>query len=111
MAKNRAEWASGHRQLTRIGLSQTAAEGNSFQWRCNQGIIAINLRAIWEMSAKLLPARDTLFPLYGSNQSPFCVPVVSSTGAASFGAALHFPSLTIKGQRGDHVLAPGFIGH
>ena len=41
--------ASGHRQLTRIGL-QTAA--NSFQWRCNQGIIAINLRVIWEMSVK-----------------------------------------------------------
>ena len=33
---------------------QTAAEGNSFQWRCNQGIIAINLRAIWEMSDKNL---------------------------------------------------------
>ena len=53
MAKNRAEWASGHRQLKESGY-QTAAEGNSFQWRCNQGIIAINLRAIWEMSDKNL---------------------------------------------------------
>ena len=46
MAKNRAEC----QLLAPPTDKNRAMKGNSFQWRCNQGIIAINLRAIREMS-------------------------------------------------------------
>ncbi len=40
--------ASGHRQLTKIGLSDGCG-GNLFQRRCKLGTIAMNLNVIWEM--------------------------------------------------------------
>ena len=53
MAKNRAEWASGHRQLTRIGLSDGCG-GELIPVAVQSGYHRINLRAIWEMSDKNL---------------------------------------------------------
>ncbi len=49
MMKNRAEWASGHGQLTNIRLSDGCG-GKPFQRRSNLGTIAMDLKPIWEMS-------------------------------------------------------------
>ena len=52
MVKNWVDWASGHRQLTKIGLSGTLRR-QSIPTRFDLGTIAMNLKVIWEMSAEL----------------------------------------------------------
>ncbi len=49
MMKNRAEWPSGHDQITKIGLSYGCGE-ETIITRCNLGMIAMNLKVIWKMS-------------------------------------------------------------
>ena len=51
LVENWAEWASGHGQLTKIGLSDSCG-GETITTRCNFGMIAMNLEVIWEMSDK-----------------------------------------------------------
>ncbi len=51
MVENWAEWASGHGQLTKIGLSDSCG-GETITTRCNLGMIAMNLKVIRGMSAK-----------------------------------------------------------
>jgi hypothetical protein len=51
MVENWAEWASGHGQLTKIGLSDSCG-GETITTRCNLGVIAMDLKVIWEMSVK-----------------------------------------------------------
>ena len=45
------KWASGRGQPTKISY-RTVAEGKPLQWRRVLFIIAMNLKAIWEMSVK-----------------------------------------------------------
>ncbi len=51
MAENMEKWPSGHGQLTKIRLSEGAG-GTTINRRRNLGMIAMDLKAIWEMSAK-----------------------------------------------------------
>ncbi len=51
MTENMGKWPSGHDQLTKIGLSYGRG-GETIITRCNLGTIAMNLKVIWETSAK-----------------------------------------------------------
>ncbi len=50
--ENWAEWASGHGQITKIGLSDGYGE-RILLMVIGFGTIAMNLKVIWEMSGKL----------------------------------------------------------
>ena len=51
MTKKLAEWASEQGQITKIS-HRMPAEGKPFRRWCNLGMIATNLKVIWEMSVK-----------------------------------------------------------
>ncbi len=51
MAGNMGKWPSGHGQLTKIKLSD-GCEGKTITWRRNLCKIAMDLKAIWEMSGE-----------------------------------------------------------
>lgn len=53
MTEYMGEWPSGYDQLTKIGLSYGRG-GETIITRCNLGTIAMNLKVIWEMSAKYI---------------------------------------------------------
>ena len=50
MVENMGKWPSGHGQLTKIRLPDGCGR-EPFQRRCNLGMIVMDLKAIWEMSA------------------------------------------------------------
>ena len=56
MVENRADWASGHGQLTKFRLSDGCG-GKRITTRRNLGMIAMNLKVIQEMSANLVCAQ------------------------------------------------------
>ncbi len=53
MAKNLGKWPSGHGQLTKI-MPSDGCKGDAVtlavRRRCNLGMIAMDLEAIWKMS-------------------------------------------------------------
>ena len=67
MVENRAEWASGHGQLTKIGLSDGCG-GKTYYNAVQFGYDAMYLKVIWEMSANSILAR-TQFRRSGTQSS------------------------------------------
>ena len=68
MTTNLAKWASKRGQTAEFRPSN-AGGGKSFQLRRNLGTIAMNLKAIWEMSVKPSTPQTRYVAMGGRNQS------------------------------------------